>query len=216
VTFTVPPGATREQADTVTSVISPAVVRAGDELIVAGSGLDAAAFVQVYLRTPGVGGVERPVTDWRRNPAPPERVSPAELRLHFPDTVGIPPDASPAPGVYLLAVGSDAPSVVRSNTTPISVAARIDDVTTPPVLTPDGAGFYQVRGVGFTTSLTEVFLDTVPLTRVSSAPGPGQFQVDRGETSFRFRLPARLQSGRYYLRVRVNQIDSPPSWYINV
>lgn len=196
-------------ADDVEFVIAPGLTRAGDDLIVTGYGLDKSAFAKVYLTKAG-GGAEQDVTIWRQGAA-----SGSDLRLRLPATVGAVPANSPPPGVYVLAVGSDLPTV-RSNTTPISVAARISKLVVPPKLQPV-RGFYRVDGAGFTSGLTDVFLDTVPLTSVAGPdPGAGEFVIDASETFFRFKPPVALLSGRYHLRVRVNLVDSPPSWYIDI
>ena len=206
--FTVPKGATAKHADAIPSSIVPGLVRPGDDLIVTGAGLDLAAYGKAYLSAPG--GIEREVTAWRQGTA-----SGSDLRLRFPATVGTPPAASPSPGNYLLTVGSDGPTV-RSNAAAVAVAARIDGLIKPPKLDPDGGGFYTVHGAGFTAAVTEVFLNDVPLARVAGTPAAGEFQIDPTETSLVFKPPSGLPSGRYFLRVRVNQIDSPPSWYIEI
>jgi hypothetical protein len=196
-------------ADSIEFVLAPGLARPGDDLIVTGAGLDKSAFAKAFLTKAG-GGTEHDITAWRQGAA-----SGSDLRLRLPATVGTAPADSPAPGVYMLTVGSDMPPV-RSNATPVSVAARISKVAVPPKLEPVG-GFYKVEGAGFTTGSTDVFLDTVPLTAVAGPdPGDGQFVIDASEQSFRFKPPAALPSDRYHLRVRVNQIDSPPSWYIEI
>ena len=57
-------------------------------------------------------------------------------------------------------------------------------------------------------------LGDLPLMREANPPAAGEFQIDPTETSFAFRPPNNLPAGRHFLHVRVNQIPSPPSWYI--
>ena len=118
--------------------------------------------------------------------------------------------------LYLLTAGSDFLAVVRSNAIPLLVSARIDNVLDPPLLVPDGAGIYTVQGVGFTPTLTDLILDTVPLTRVAGVPSDGEFQVNGAGTQIVFKRPVPFSAGRYHVRVRVNQIDSAPSWNLDV
>jgi hypothetical protein len=214
--FIAPPNASAGDAEAISYVAAPGLVRPGDDLIVTGDGLDHADFAGVYLSTPD-GATEFDVTDWRQLP-----VSGTDLRLRFPKATGTPKAASLAPGIYRLSVGSDAPKKTRSNVVPISVAAFIDDTVTPPALSPhhldaDASGVYTVKGIGFTTALTQVFVGDAALARITTKPpDQGQFVVDPTETSFQFKRPASLAKGTYEVRVRVNQVDSPPAWTIDV
>jgi hypothetical protein len=203
--FAVPEGATAAHADTITSSIVPGLVRPGDDLIVTGDGFDLPAYAKVYLTAPGP--VETDITAWRQGP-----VSASTLRVSFPKDPGaVPP--SPPPGAYLLTVGSDAPKL-RTNAATVAVAARVDGVLTPPQLMPDAGGLYTVQGAGFTAALTEARFGDVPLTRVAAAPNAGEFEVAPDGTSFTFKAPNALPKGRYFLGISVNQIASPPSWYV--
>ena len=210
--FIVPPGADAGHADTIPFVATPGLTRPGDDLFVTGDGLDNTDYLNIYL-TPKSGASEYDISTWRK-----ETASPDGLRVHFPESVGTPPAASPAPGRYSLRVGSGATK--RSNDIDIAVAAFIDNKVTPPALsphplTPDAGGVYTVKGLGFTTAKTEVFLGDVPLSKVNTPPGAGEFQIDSTETSFKFKRPAALPHGRYQLRIRVNGIESPPSWTVH-
>lgn len=206
--FLVPPEAGADHADAITPVVAPGLVRPRDDLIVAGLGLDSQNYANVYLSVPG--GAETDITTWRQATG-----SATELRVRFPATVGVPPAASPPPGNYLLSVGGNGPPPVRTNAVPVAVAALIDNVARPPKLEPDSGGFYTVAGAGFTAGLTAVFLGDAALTNVVGTPVPDEFQINPAETSLVFKPPA-LPAGRYDLRVRVNQIDSPPSWYVEL
>ena len=59
-----------------------------------------------------------------------------------------------------------------------------------------------------------MFLDTVPLTP-GGAPGVGVFAINPTGTRVSFRLPQPLDTGRYRIRVRVDGVESPPSWWID-
>jgi hypothetical protein len=204
--FAVPEGATAAHADTIPSSIVPGLVRPGDDLIVTGDGFDPPAYAKVYLTAPGP--VETDITSWRQGP-----VSASTLRVRFPkNPAAVPP--TPPPGTYLLTVGSDVPEVVRTNAATVAIAARIDGLLTPPQLTPDAGGLYIVQGAGFTVALTDVRFGDVPLTRVAAAPSAGEFEVAPDGTFFTFKAPNALPKGRYFLGISVNQIASPPSWYV--
>jgi hypothetical protein len=203
----VPPGATPSDVGLVAWGASASVARAGDNMVLTGAGLDLPEFSHVYLVNPDATELE--VSAWRTPPT-----AEPQVRLRLPAAVGAAPGATPTPGIYSLRVGSDAPATVRSNAVPLSIAARIDGVLNPPRLVPDGLGFYNVAGAGFTAAEIQVFLGAQALHRVAATPGPGEFQVGAGDTSFRFKPPASLAPGRHALGVRVNSVDSPPSWYV--
>lgn len=210
VNYTVPSGAV--SADAVTQTIVNAVAIPGNELIVTGLGLDAKSAAQVFLTLPD--GTELDITGWRQITTPAQTLQ-YQARLKFPSAVGNTKTTSPSPGICTLSVGADGPPKVRSNQVPISVAPRIDVTAVPPSLTPSG-GLYTIQGAGFTSKLTELYLSALPLKWSTSAPSAGEFRVDSSETSISFQTPAGLPTGRYYLGVRVNQIDAPPSWFIDI
>jgi hypothetical protein len=121
-----------------------------------------------------------------------------------------------------LRVGSDAAagdrSTHRSNATPFSIAARVDVTVpspNPPVLSAAG-GLFTLDGAGFLAGKTEVLLDTVPLIATAGDPGPGQFAVNAPGTAITFRAPAELDPGRYTVRIRVNQVEPAPSWWVDL
>ena len=218
--FIVPKGADAGHAADIPFVLAPGLVRSDDDLIVTGDGLDRADYAKVYLRDSDDDAVakEFEITAWRQAP-----VSLTDLRLHFPDTIAALPGA-PAPladcppaGRYWLCVGSDGPKK-RSNIVPVSVAAFIDNTVTPPApsphhLDPGGGGVYTINGRGFTAGATEVFVGDAALN--PGGIGDGQFLIGGGGTQIQFKPPAALPPGTYVLRVRVNAIDSPPSWTID-
>jgi hypothetical protein len=69
--------------------------------------------------------------------------------------------------------------------------------------------------MGFIAGSTQVMLETVPLSYVAGTPGAGQFTVaDIGTITFQ--APAGLSSGMYGVRIRVNQVESPPALWIQV
>jgi hypothetical protein len=143
----------------------------------------------------------------------------SSLRLQIKNAAALPSNAQ-NPGVYQLRVGNNValanPAAIRSNATPFSIAAPINvTVAAPnaPLLTPDGSGIYTVNGVKFVTGQTQVLLDTVPLTAAATPLQPGTFNVGDPQT-ITFKRPANLPSGTYAVRIRVNQVESPPGWWI--
>ncbi len=198
--------------------LSPATAAPGQRFLVVGGGLDQPTSHRLYLLAPG--GAETEVTAWKAaNPAPPGSVlqTGSRITVDLPAATGAAPAGTPPPGVYQLRAGSDTAAgdavTVRSNTTPLSIAARIDVGVTPPLLVQAG-GVYQVDGTGFVPGSTEVILDTVPLAEASAAPAAGEFQADAGGAFLTFVPRAFLGTGRYSVRVRVNQVESDPSWWI--
>ena len=130
----------------------------GSSVLVRGAGLDRADAAQVFLSTPD-GLTEWQVTaapSWRRaltDPADPTGAATLELVLPaaYSDPVTgapAPPNRTPTPGVYRLAVGRN--PGVRSNRVPLTVAARIDSLTGP------SGGLYTLTGAGFAPAATSV------------------------------------------------------------
>ncbi|HEY6306925.1 MAG TPA: hypothetical protein VI488_10765, partial [Candidatus Angelobacter sp.] len=143
----------------------------------------------------------------------------SRITLDLPGTVGPLPGGAPSPGVYLLRAGSNAPADAvtnRTNSTPFSVAARVDVPASPAIpILPQAGGVYTVKGMGFVAGQTEVLLDTVALDVTTSPPGAGQFSV-LDIATVEFRTPTNLAPGRYSVRIRVNGVESPPALWINV
>lgn len=216
VTYTSPySSATNPQ--TVSYDSSVATVAANQTLILYGAGLSDGSgklnptAKRLYLLTPA--GIEQEVTNWivpDPNPTPP----PATVVLDSRLTLRV-PAAPPPAGVYQLRVGSDIASgdttTYRSNAVPISIAAAVTGMPSPPappILTSD-----TFHGVGFISGRTEVLLDTLPLTE-----GPtqaGNFQITGGDT-ISFQPPADIAHGLYAVRVRVNNVESDPSWWVSL
>jgi hypothetical protein len=186
--------------------LSPAVAALGQEFTLYGAGLNTPASTQVFLLLPD--GTEHEVTAWRSPNAALQ--TPSRIILALPATVGALPAAAPPPGVYRLQVGVGSQ---RSNATPFSIAAAVTGVANPPLLSAVGNTFAFATS-GLVVGQTEVLLDTVPLTESGGAPGAGEFQLDAGAGNILFQPPAALKPGRYAVRVRVNQVESPPSWWI--
>jgi hypothetical protein len=184
--------------------LSPAIVTPGQSLVLFGGGLTGRS---VFLQD--ISDAEVDVTAWID--AAVETPSDTRLALTLPAGIGIPPAATPGPGEYRLRVGQ---GIVRSNSTPIGVAARIDNVGNPPILNPV-AGVFTVTGVGFTGSVL-VFLDSAALTRSNAAPNAGEFLINPAGTQIDLRSPAALPAGLYGLRIRVDGSESSPSWWLNV
>lgn len=198
--------------------LSPATVAAGERFLLQGAGLNQATSHRVYLLFPD--GTEHEVTSWVvPDPDPSHKFrTDSQITLELPTTLGSPPNTPPA-GIYQLRVGSDKTQgdvqTIRSNATPFSIAARIDVTADPPILTPMGS-IFRFSGLGFIVGRTEALLDTVPLTAASGSPGAGEFNVNAGLTTVSFQPPGNLPSGRYTVRVRVNQVESAPAWWINI
>lgn len=187
---------------------SPALGVPGSTVLLMGKSLDQPTSQRLYLLDGG--GAEVEVTAWRR-PAAGQNASRALITL--PSAVGAPPGASPTPGVYLLRVGSaiaqgDAMDY-RSNSVPLSFAARIDPVPTPWLAV---GGVFSLWGVGFMDGHTEVIIDTAALLAVTPGadPEPGQFALNPAGTGIAFRLPDNLPPGSYVVRVRVRGVEGPP------
>ena len=212
---------------------SPATVAPGQRFYLFGAGLNQGTdytglapnpgtSFRVYLMTPPNYQVETEVSAWKTADTDPKNPIQTADRfvLDLPGTVGAPPGAAPQPGVYMLRAGSDAPPDAvrnRTNGTPFSVAARVDAPGSPPnpILTA-AAGIYTIGGMGFLAGSTEVLLDTLPLTSSATLPlSDGQFNVGSA-TTITFRRPAAMAAGRYTVRVRVNQVESPPALWIQV
>jgi len=203
--------------------LSPATGAAGQTIVLHGAGLDQATASRVYLSAPGNAEVE--VTTWVvpiANPTPPPATIklPTRITLQLPAASGAAPVGTPPPGVYQLCVGSDIASgdkvTYRSNTTPFSIAAGVKVGVLPPnpPVLPNPAP-YSIDGTNFIAGATQVLLDTIPLAENAGAPAAGQFQAVGGDT-INFAPPAGIAHGTYAVRVRVNQVESDPSWWISV
>jgi len=192
--------------------LSPAVAvpGPGQHFILYGANLNQATSNNVYLLMPD--GTEFNVTGWMV-PEPVPGVenfqTPSRITLQLPLTVGVTPGNAPAPGVYQLSVGSDAPVRYRTNATPFSVAAWIDTSAAPqpnpPILA--GAGTYTVDGEGFVAGATEVLLDTVAVAAADVAV------VSAAQLTI---VAPALAAGTYTVRIRVNNVESPPAWWVTL
>lgn len=204
----------------------PATVAAGQRFLLQGAGLNQATSHRVYLLLPD--GTEHEVTSWVvPDPDPQHKLrTDSRITLELPTTLGAPPNTPPA-GVYQLRVGSDKTQgdaqTIRSNATPFSVAALVNiadplgppQPPDPPLLKLTG-GIFTLNGAGFIAGKTEVLLDTVPLTAVGGTPAAGEFNVNVGGTAISFLPPGNLPPGRYTVRIRVNQVESAPAWWIKL
>jgi hypothetical protein len=205
------------------ATITPATP--AQRLFLYGAGLNQKTSSQVYLLSPPDYDAAHPteVTAWKApafDPSPPEQTD-SRIVLDIPNAIGGPvPANAPPPGIYQILAGSDLQGFQnRTNATPFSIAARIDVSTVPPnppILSPVGLT-YTVQGMGFFAQKTQLLLETVPLEEVL-APAPlseGQFSVNDIGTVV-FQRPDNLATGFYGVRIRVNQVESPPSWWISV
>lgn len=178
----------------------PAVVAPGQVFTLYGAGLNQPSSNRLYLLLSD--GTEQDVTTWA------SQVTESRFILTLPTT------GFPAAGVYQLRVGnavaSSTPGAIRSNATPFSIAAWVDP-TGGPILSPVGIT-YTLTGRGFSPGSLEVLLETVPLQ--AGAAAPGQFTVNGAGTEIQFQLPGDLPNGAYGVRVRVNQVESPPAKWV--
>jgi uncharacterized protein DUF4255 len=196
--------------------LSPATVAAGQTVFLYGAGFDKSTAQQVFLLMPPDFLTEYEVTAWKT--ASPLTQTSSRFALALPGNVGIPPGNPPATftppaGIYQLRVGRTAAPAYRSNSTPFSIAARVD-AAIPPIFS--GPGPFTMNGAGFITGATEVLLDTIQLKSTGGIPPAGFFNVGGGGASITFTPPTALASGRYAVRVRVNQVECDPAWWFEV
>jgi hypothetical protein len=179
----------------------PAVAAPGQVFTLYGAGLNQPSSNRLYLLLPD--GTEQDVTIWV------SQVTESRFILTLPTT------GFPAAGVYQLRVGNAVAiatqGAIRSNATPFSVAASVDP-TGSPILSASG-NTYTLNGRGFSPGIIEVLLETVPL-RTGAIAAPGQFTVNGTGTEIHFQLPGDLPNGVYAVRVRVNQVESPPAKWV--
>lgn len=184
---------------------SPALVAVGQRFFLYGTGLTGAQASHLYLLS--ANGTETDVTSW------------IQLRESTRLELQIPSASPPAPGVYQLQIGNALaiadPSASRSNPTPFSIAALVDPTGGAVVSGVIGTAI-TLTGQGFVTGKTEILLGSIKLAPVSGSPSAGgQFQVV-SDTTLQFQLPATIASGRYPVRVRVNQVESVPAKWVEV
>lgn len=194
---------------------SPAIAAPGQELKLWGAGLGVAPSDHLYLLQPD--GTEVEVTSWIVVPSVDK--GGGRFTIKLPATAGAPAAGCPAPGIYQLRAGSDGPDPYRSSATPFGIAAAVQGPAAgnPVVLTP-AAGTYTIAGVGFLGASTEVLLGTTLLRRRNAGDTliDGDFLVDAALTGIQFRAPASMEPGNYAVRIRLNQVDSDPAWWISV
>lgn len=220
------PASTPATPEVVTFNYSPATVTLGQTFVLFGGGLNQSTSSAVYLLVPDSsspsGFDEQDVTAWKvPDPDPLHHMqTDSRLTLGVPSTVAALPVNAQGPGVFQLRVGNAValgnPGAIRSNATPFSIAAPVNVTIAPPnppLLVPDGAGTYTVKGQQFVPGQTQVLLDTVALTLAAGPLHPGTFNLVDPQTTT-FQRPATLPSGVYAVRIRVNQVESPPGWWI--
>jgi hypothetical protein len=183
---------------------SPAVVAPGGTFAVFGAGLKQATASRVYLID--AAGVETEVTAWKAAPA---QNTASRIVVSLPATIGAVPANSPLAGIYQLRTGSsiaagDAADY-RSNSAAVLIAPR---VTAPGPPWNPVAGMFSFTADGLVPASTEVLLDTVTLSAVGAAPGPGEFQI--AGSTINFQPPAGLPAGTYFVRLRVRAVEGPP------
>ena len=183
---------------------SPALVAAGQRFFVYGTGLTGAEANHLYLLSGD--GIETDVTSWIQTREA------TRLELQIPSV------SPPAPGVYQLQVGNALaiadPTASRSNPTPFSIAAFVDPSGGASISGVVGSAI-ALTGQGFVPGKTEVLLGRIKLVPVSGSPAAGQFQVVTN-AMIKLQLPTTISSGRYMVRVRVNQVESLPAKWLEV
>lgn len=218
--------------DVVTFDSSPATVILNQNFLLCGGGLQQTTASNVYLLIPdpasptGFDEVDVTLTWKLPDPDPAHQnvlTTDTRIALQLPSTVAALPVKAQNAGVYQLRVGNNlpliSPNAVRSNATPFSIAAPVTGTPAapnPPILT-DVAGTFTVKGQQFDPNHTQVLLETLPLTLVPP-PGAlqqGTFQVVDSQT-ITFQKPTNIAPGFYAVRIRVNQVESPPGWWIKV
>lgn len=183
----------------------PAVVAPGQSFYLYGAGLNTTTSNKIYLLDEN--GNEQDVTSaWI-----PDK---EKLNLNLTDPISrfllqLPTTNIPPAGIYQLRVGND--QEIRSNATPFSIAAWVNP-TDKPILTAVGET-YTLNGIGFVSGKTEVILDTIPLSESNSIAAE-KFTVNSDGTIINFKLPTNLLDGKYSVRVRVNQVESPPAKWV--
>jgi hypothetical protein len=104
----------------------------------------------------------------------------------------------------------------RSNTIPIAIAPRVNNVAIPPQLSPSGSGLYAIAGAGFVPAATIVTLGAIPLIHTAAVtPTAGQFTVNPAGTAISFMLPSPAPAkGNYPVLIQVNGIAASPGWVV--
>jgi hypothetical protein len=203
----VPPSADPSQ---IASVTGPLVAVAGSTLTVTGTGLDLVAAAEVFLSVPGTTTEWNVTNPWRQG------VEPGKLDLLLPagyadpaTSLPPPPDATPAPGLYNLTVGS---GTFRSNAIAVVIAPQVAGVTDPPLLKPN-AGLYVIRGAGFvpSTATTLKFGSVMLNYSAAATPGVGEFIVNATATGITFQAPSAAP-GEYPVLLAVNGFAASTGW----
>jgi hypothetical protein len=195
---------------TVPFIQSPATVAPGQAAALLGSDLGiTGSSDHVYLLPPDADA-ETDITAW----VVATDSSAARFVLAAPASTGTAPAGTPPPGLYQLRVGSGRASATRSNTTAVSIAARVDPPAGGPVLT--GSPPFTVTGAGFVPGATQVLAGTVTLAATASDPGPGEVSVGPAGTSFTFSPPAGPAGTVVPVRVRVSGVESDPAVWVTL
>lgn len=169
----------------------------------------------VYLVEYGAGGTETETdvtATWKQPLSPPYSTIPADgvpFSLRVPPT---PPGAWP-PGGYGLRVGQPSDPTWRSATVPLLIAPWVDP-TGGPLLSASG-GVYTVATVNVPATGADVFLGTVPLSRIASGtPAAGQWVLSGSTVTFA--APTGMAAGNYPIRVRAANVESDPALWVVV
>jgi hypothetical protein len=215
--LTMQPALPGSDSATVTATTGPLTVAGGGSVTVSGNGLTLPAAAGLFLGAPGTA-TEWDASSWLQGAAQPGQLSLVLPKAYADPATALPapPTATPLPGLYTLAVGSNAPHA-RSNAIPLSIAPRVDGMLYPAQLEPvDATGLFAIAGAGFVPASTILALGALPLTH-TGAPSPGNFTVSADGKAIQFRLPDPAPPpGNYPVLVQVNGVAAEPAWVVVV
>ena len=211
-----------------TAINTPPVVVGGQTVRVRGSGLNQADAAAVYLSS---GGSEWPLnlaTNYFERLFGTSASGTAgdadELVFETPATYAALPapgtalTATPLPAAFTITVGN-AVTLTRSNALPITFAPTVTNIGPgESVLAPDATNVYTFTASGLIAGETSIFIESTPLTiGAAAAPGIATVDVATGTITFMLPNPSGFASKTYVrLRINVNDIEAPPSWWVYI
>jgi hypothetical protein len=178
--------------------LAPASVAPGQRMSLYGTGLSAG--LKIVLVRPGLADLD--ITAW---------LDAAALQTENALVLLVPDPAGLDPGVYLIrcVVGPTSTAV-----TPFCLAPRVDAPPSPPVVASGGPPVV-ITGAGFLSGKTQLFLESTLLSE-AAVVAAGNFSINGTGTQISFLPPAGLPSGRFGVRVRVNDIEASPAVWVQL